>query len=51
MTVTPKKSVSVLMPMPLYDKLTALAKAENCKLSAYIRQALKQHIRQKEETQ
>ena len=51
MTGTPKKSGSVLMPVPLYDKLTALAKADNRKLSAYIRQALKQHVRQKEETQ
>lgn len=44
----PKKAVSVLMPLELHGRLSALAKADNRKLSAYIRRALELHVRQTE---
>ena len=36
------------MPLELHGRLSTLAKADNRKLSAYIRQALELHVRQTE---
>ena len=45
----PKKSVTVLLPMELYEKLRALS-LESCRtLSSCIRQILKQYIVYREE--
>ena len=44
----PKKSVSVLIPVELYEKLLKLAKDSNRTLSGYIRQVLRWHVMQVE---
>lgn len=40
----PKKTVTVLMPVELYEQLNAQAKNSSRSLSSYIRQALKCHL-------
>lgn len=40
----PKKTVQVLMPMDLYERLKALADATSLSLPAYIRQVLKSYL-------
>ena len=41
----PKKTVSMLLPMKVYEPLKALADADGRPLSAYIRQILRRYIR------
>lgn len=40
----PKKAVSVLMPMDLYERMKALSEETSWSLSAYIRQVLKSYL-------
>ena len=40
----PKKTVSVLLPLDLYEELNELAGDDSRSMSAYIRQVLKAHL-------
>ena len=40
----PKKTVTILMPVELYERLDKLAADSSRSLSSYIRQALKCHL-------
>ncbi len=40
----PKKTISILVPMDLYEELDALAQDTSRSLSAYLRQVLKAHL-------
>lgn len=45
MTHGPKKSVTVPLPLELYETLSVLAAENSRSLSSYIRQILKLHVR------
>ncbi len=40
----PKKTISIIVPLDLYEELDALAKGASHSLSAYLRQVLKAHL-------
>ena len=40
----PKKNVTILMPVEMYERLNAQAETSSRSLSSYIRQALKCHL-------
>ena len=40
----PKKTISIIVPLYLYEELNALAKGTSHSLSAYLRQVLKAHL-------
>lgn len=40
----PKKTVSILLPLDLYEELIELAEGNSRPVSAYIRQVLKAHL-------
>ena len=40
----PKKTISIVVPMDLYEELDALAQDASRSLSAYLRQVLKAHL-------
>ena len=40
----PKKTVTILMPVEMYERLNAQAETSSRSLSSYIRQALKCHL-------
>ena len=40
----PKKTVSILLPLDLYEELIELAEDNSRPVSAYIRQVLKAHL-------
>lgn len=40
----PKKTVSILLPLDLYEELSDLAKENSRPVSTYIRQVLKAHL-------
>ena len=44
MTSGPKKTISIVVPMDLYEELDALAQDASRSLSAYLRQVLKAHL-------
>ena len=44
MTKEPKKTISILVPLGLYEELSGLAEDASRSMSAYIRQVLKAHL-------
>ena len=44
MTNGPKKTISIVIPLDLYEELDALAQDASRSLSAYLRQVLKAHL-------
>lgn len=40
----PKKTISILVPLELYEELNALARDSSRSMSAYVRQVLKAHL-------
>ena len=44
MTKEPKKTISILVPLELYEELNGLAEDASRSMSAYIRQVLKAHL-------
>lgn len=40
----PKKTISILLPLDLYEELNALAEDASRSMSAYVRQVLKAHL-------
>lgn len=51
MIVGPKKTVSILLPLDLYNELSQLARASQRTLPGYIRQILKAYLRHAHENQ
>ena len=44
MTERQKKTISVLVPLELYEELNELVKDSSWSMSAYVRQVLKAHL-------
>lgn len=44
----PRKTVSVILPLELYDTLAALAEEDNRSVPNYIRRVLREHVEAKD---